>query len=182
MTIELLAQQGREKIHNGLAAIDTAQLKKMRNQALRNCFNHMDEIRYRKEFVARIHGKTFINDAASRSVNSTWYTLESIDGPIIWILNAYLPADQQADLSKLVQNARGHVRMMVCIGRDSSWIHRQFDHVVPTIVDVATMREAVERAYYSAIETATVVYSPALPSDLSPDEEGMLFRHEVNEL
>ena len=88
MTIETLARQGRTDLHNGLASIDTAKLKKIRNAALRDCFSRLDEMRFRREFVARIHNKNFINDSASRNVNSAWYSLESADGPVVWILNS----------------------------------------------------------------------------------------------
>lgn len=179
MTIETLARQGRKQIHNGLAGVDSAQLKKMRNDALRNCFNRMDEMRYRREFVARIHGKTFVNDAASRSLNATWYTLESLDGPAIWIVNANGPA---VDATKLVSSVRGRVRMMVCVGGDSEWLHRQFEGVVPTILDAPNLHEAVTRAFYNSIETATVVFSPLVANEYSATDEGILFQHEVNEL
>lgn len=179
MTIEALAQQGRQQIHNGLAGVDSAKLKKMRNDALRNCFNRMDEMRYRREFVARIHGKTFINDAASRSLNATWYTLESLEGPIIWIVNADGPA---IDATKLVSSVQGRVRMMVCVGSNSEWLHRQFDGAVPTIIDVESIHDAVVRAFYNPIETATVVFSPLVAGRLSATDEGIHFHHEVNDL
>ena len=83
MTIETLAKQGRT--HTGLAGIDTARLKAIRNASLRACFNRLEDTRYRLEFVARIQGREYINDAAARSINSTWYSLESMTGGIIWI-------------------------------------------------------------------------------------------------
>lgn len=179
MTIEVLAKQGRKQIYNGLAGIDSAKLKKMRNDTLRTCFNRMDEMRYRREFVARIHGKTFVNDAASRSINSTWYTLESIEGPIIWIVNADGPA---IDATKLLPSVRNRVRMMVCVGKNSEWLHRQFDSVVPVTMDTANIHEAVTRAFYNPIEEATVVFSPMVASQQSATDEGIHFHHEVNDL
>ena len=72
MTIETLVKEGRERTHIGLAGIDTQRLKAIRNASLRACFNRMEETRYRLEFVARIRGREYINDAASRTINSTW--------------------------------------------------------------------------------------------------------------
>jgi len=69
MTIETLAKQGRDRIHTGLAGIDTQRLKAMRNASLRDCFKRLEETRYRMEFVARVRGREYINDAASRSIN-----------------------------------------------------------------------------------------------------------------
>ncbi|MBR5028338.1 MAG: hypothetical protein IKX51_03855, partial [Bacteroidales bacterium] len=73
MTIESLAKQGREKIYTGLAGIDTVKLKKLRNEALRQSFSSLNEMKYKLEFVARINGMEFINDASSRTPNATWY-------------------------------------------------------------------------------------------------------------
>ena len=60
MTIETLAVQGRDRIHTGLAGIDTQRLKAMRNASLQSCFNRMEETRY----------------------------LESTKGGLIWIADA----------------------------------------------------------------------------------------------
>ena len=38
MSIELLANQGRDRVHGGLAAIDSTKLRQMRDNALRSCF------------------------------------------------------------------------------------------------------------------------------------------------
>ncbi|KWW29836.1 MAG: UDP-N-acetylmuramoylalanine--D-glutamate ligase [bacterium P3] len=179
MNIETLARQGRSQIHNGLAAVDSTMLKKMRNDALRNCFNRMDEMRYRREFVARIHGKTFINDAASRSLNATWYTLESLDAPVIWLVNADGPA---VDASKLLPSVSGRVCMIICVGSDTEWLHRQFEGVVPFIVDACDIRDAVTKAFYSSFETATVVFSPLVDCGRPAVDDGIAFHHEVNEL
>ena len=78
MTIDTLVKEGRERTHIGLAGIDTQRLKAIRNASLRACFNRMEETRYRLEFVARVRGRVYINDAAARSVNSTWYSLERL--------------------------------------------------------------------------------------------------------
>ena len=87
MNIETLATQGRDKVFNGLAGIDATKLKKLRNQNLRECFSHFEEEPFRLQFMARIHGMEFINDAISRTPNATWYSLETINNAVIWIAN-----------------------------------------------------------------------------------------------
>ena len=86
---ESLATQGRETIHSGLAGIDSSKLKKLRSNHLRDCFNLIDEMRHKLEFVARIKGISFIDDAASRNAMSTWYALETIEGRAVWIANGF---------------------------------------------------------------------------------------------
>ena len=41
---------------------------------------------HRLEKVAKIHGIDFINDSKATNVNATWYALESMQKPTIWIV------------------------------------------------------------------------------------------------
>lgn len=177
MTIETLAQQGREKIHTGLAGMDVAKLKQMRNAGLRSCFTHMDELKYRMEFVATIHGKQFINDAAGRNLNATWYALDSNEGEnLTWITRGGV--DQ--DYGMLAPVVKQKVRRIICIG-DGKFIKNHLASAARHIEEVNDMREAVNSALYGSLEKTTVIFSPA--SDTSDMEsEGRSFRHEVDEL
>lgn len=179
MSIEVLAKQGHEKVFTGLAGIETAKLRKMRNEGLRNCFRHLDETHYRMEYVATIQGRTFINDAASHNTNATWYALENTKGSIIWITEG---SKGQNDYSKIAAPALRKVRMMICVGGNSEQLHENFSGIVPKINDVNTLGEAVHQAFYSNIDDATIIYSPATENGTSCDYQGEAFRHEVNEL
>lgn len=179
MTIETLATQGRDRIHTGLSGIDAHRLKVIRNASLRACFSRLEDTRHRLEFVARILGREYICDAASRSVNATWYALESTQGGIIWIADA--PQDE-ADYSRLVPAALRKVRMLLIVGGDSEAMHEAFDGVVPIIIPCSTMREALHHAYHYEANDVKVLYSPACPSGQSADESAAAFCREVNEL
>ena len=179
MSIELLANQGRDRIHGGLAAIDTSRLRHMRDENIRTCFTRFDEADSRLEYVARIHGLEFVNDAAARSVNATWYALQRIGGSIIWIA---FGGDSQTEYNRLQSLALRKVRMLICVGSDNSCLHEAFRHIVPEIVDVGGIAAAVHAACYSGLTDATVLLSPATRQGLSDETAGCLFRHEVNEL
>ncbi len=179
MTIETLAKQGRERVHTGLAGIDTQRLKAMRNASLRACFNRLEETRYRLEFVARVRGREYINDAASRTINSTWYALESTPGGLIWIADA---PKNDADYSRLVPPALRKVRMLLILGGDSDRMRRSFTGVIPTIEACPSMADALQKAYRYEADDVKVLYSPACDNGLSVEEEGESFRQEVNEL
>lgn len=179
MTIETLAKQGRERVHTGLAGIDTQRLKAMRNASLRACFNRLEETRYRLEFVARVRGREYINDAASRTINSTWYALESTPGGLIWIADA---PKSDADYSRLVPPALRKVRMLLILGGDSDRMRRSFTGVIPTIEACPSMADALQKAYRYEADDVKVLYSPACDNGLSVEEEGESFRQEVNEL
>lgn len=179
MTIETLALQGRTQLPTTLAQVNASRLKKMRNAGLRSCFERFDDIRYRKEFVARIQGKTFINDASSSNVNATCFTLESTNGSLIWIANGN---DNNANYSSLRPAALRKVRILYCVGSNNENLHRSFAGIIPTIIDCDTLSEAVSKAFYSPLETAKVIYSPATDNGLTAKENGEMFQTEVNEL
>lgn len=174
-----MANQGRDRVYGGLAAVDSSKLRQMRDKALRNCFTRLEETDFRMEYVARIYGKEFINDAAGRSVNATWYALQNTEGGIIWIA---IGGDNDADYSRLRPMVLRKVHLLICVGGDSRNLHETFKDVVPEIRDVDSIGEAVHCACYSMPEDAKVVFSPATRHGLSDEELGQLFRHEVNEL
>ena len=179
MSIELLAKQGRDRIYGGLAAIESSRLRKMRDEAIRTCFTRFDEAEYRLEYVARIHGIEFVNDAAARSVNATWYSLQRLEGPLVWIA---FGGDSQTDYARLQSPVLRKVRMLICVGSDNRSLHEAFDHVVPTVVDAESIGTAVHLACYSGLQDVKVLFSPATRQGLSDESAGRLFRHEVNEL
>ena len=179
MSIETLAKQGRERVHSGLAGIETDKLKKLRNDQLKQCFSHFDEMKYRMQFVARIRGTEFVNDAASRSVNATWYALQSAEGSLVWIANG---DDNISNYTKLRPLAQQKVKMLVCVGNDTRHLHETFDDVVPTVVDAHNIGDAVHTAFYNNLENIKVIFSPAGENGVSVDTEGHRFTMEVNEL
>lgn len=180
MTIDTLAIQGFNTSSTGLAGIDVQRLKTMRNSGLRSCFNHLEDTRYRLEFVARVRGRAYINDAAARNINSTWYTLERMQGGLIWIADAN---DQTADYSRLVPPALRKVRMLLVVGTSEDRMHHTFKGIIPTIVRCATMEEALQLAYrYQAEDEVKVVYSPSCYNGFSTKQQGEAFCREVNEL
>lgn len=179
---ESLATQGRERVHTGLAGIDSARLKKLRNTHLKECFNLIDEMRHKLEFVARIRGISFIDDAASRSPMSTWYALETIEGKVVWIANGAVNSIQKAaEFKRLKTLVESKVKMIICLG-DSTLYQTVFGDTVKNIISVQTIAEAVNKAFYSSEENMKVLFSPSAENGISYESQGETFKHEVNEL
>ncbi|MBQ0016068.1 MAG: hypothetical protein KBT04_03720 [Bacteroidales bacterium] len=179
MTIETLAKQGRTRIHGPLAGINSQQLKKMRDKGLRSCFERFSEMRYRMEYVTRIHNKTFINDASSRNANATCYALENAQGRIVWIAER---GNNQTDYSQLKNVALRKVQYLYCVGGADSNMRDSFEGIIPNIIDTDTLQEAVTKAFYCNLEEATILYSPCSPNGHETAYNGESFRNEVNEL
>ena len=178
MTIDTLTKQGAGQVHKGLAGLDADRLKKLRSAQMRACFGQMSDTPFRREFVARVRGREYVNDAASRNVNATWYSLESEQGGLIWIACA----NNQGDYSCLVPVALRKVRQLIIVGSEAEGMKRAFAGVVPQIDVVATMGEAVKLAYYNDSDDVKVLFSPACDNQVPTRVLGDQFRHEVNEL
>ena len=176
MTIETLTKQS--NAHTGLAGIDTTRLKAIRNASLRACFSRMDDTRNRMEFVARILDREYINDAAACTVNATWYTLESLQGGLVWIVCG---TDAATDYSRLVPVALRKVRMMVILGPDAQ-LREAFGGKVPCIESCRTMGEALHKAYRYESSDVRVVFSPACNDGTPTEALADAFSREVNEL
>lgn len=179
MNIETLAKQGRDRIYGGLAAVETSKLRKLRNEGIRNCFSHFDESSFRMEYVARIHGKEFINDAAACNVNATLFAMEHTEGSLIWIANG---GNDDVDYTMLRASALRKVRMLICVGGNSAKLRESFAGVIPVIEDADSLGRAVNRALYCNLENVKVLYSPASSNGQTVKAAGEAFRHEVNEL
>jgi UDP-N-acetylmuramoylalanine--D-glutamate ligase len=179
---ETLASQGLEYTHTGLAGIDSSKLKRLRSQSLKECFNLIDEMRHKLEFVARIRGVSFVDDAASRTAMSTWYALETVEDNVVWIANGAPYSEAKINEYRRLRNLVEHkVKKIICIG-DSALYQAAFGDKVSEIVSVGTMAEAVNNAFYGSNEKSKVLFSPAYENGVAFDEQGDSFKHEVNEL
>ena len=179
---ETLAKQGTKSAGTGLAGIDSSKLKKLRNNQLRECFNLIDEMRHKLEFVARIKGVSYVDDAASRTVFSTWYALETLEGEAVWIANG-LDADRYrtSGFNMLRSMVESKVKCIVCVGSSDGY-RSAFGDVVGDIVSVQSVPEAVAVASKKATENMKVLFSPAVENGVSYEEQGDLFKRGVNEL
>lgn len=178
MSIELLAKQGRDRVYGGLASIESDKLRQIRDAQLRSCFTRFEETTRRMELVARIHGIEFVNDAAARNINATWYTLQKTEGSIIWIA---FGGDEAADYARLRSLVLTKVRVLICVGSNNEALHKAFKDIVK-IVDVESIGTAVHTACYSGYDNTKVILSPATREGLSDESASEIFCHEVNEL
>jgi UDP-N-acetylmuramoylalanine--D-glutamate ligase len=182
MTIQELALQGKHNLYNSMASGVAAKLLDIRNETLKESMSDFKNAPHRLEHVARIQGIEFINDSKATNVNATWFALESINTPIIWIAGG---VDKGNDYSMLTQLVKDRVRAIVCLGTDNSKIHEAFGNVVDIIVNTASAKEAAEVSYHLGKKGDTVLLSPACASfDLfkNYEDRGQQFMDAVKEL
>ena len=134
------------------------------------------------EPVITVCGVNFINDSKATNVNSTWYALECMENKSVWIVGG---VDKGNDYSELFPVVAKKVKAIVCLGKDSKKIIEAFKDKVATIVETATMEEAVRSSYYLAKKDETVLLSPACASfDLfsNYEDRGRQFKEAVRKL
>ncbi len=182
MTLEQLALQGKHNQRNSMAAGIAAQLIEIRKETIKQSLSDFQNISHRLEFVASVHGISFINDSKATNINATWYALEYVDKPTVWIVGG---VDKGNDYETLKILVKEKVKAIVCLGLDNSNIHHAFADVVDVIVDTESAKGAVEAAYHLAEKGDIVLLSPACASfDLfeNYEDRGNQFKQAVNEL
>ena len=182
MSLEELALKGRHNTYNSMAAGIAGNILRIRKDIIRESLMDFQGVEHRLERFLKVHGIEFINDSKATNVNSTWYALESMTSPVIWIAGGIDKGNDYDELMPLVKNK---VKALICLGKDNSKLHHAFDNHIETIVDSASMKEAVQSAYYLAKDGDCVLLSPACASfDLfdNYEDRGKQFKRMVKEL
>ncbi len=182
MSILDLSLHGKHNTYNSMAAGIASMVLEIRDDQLRESLSDFTGVEHRLEHFMKVHGIEFVNDSKATNVNSTWYALESVYKPIVWIVGG---VDKGNDYEMLQTLARRKVKAIVCLGKDNQKIHDSFEGIVKNIVDVSNMEEAVKAAYYLAKNGDTVLLSPACASfDLfdNYEDRGIQFKKEVRNL
>ena len=182
MSIHDLALKGKHNTQNSLASGIASRILEIRKEAVRDSLSDFVNVEHRLEFVAKVHGIEFINDSKATNVNSTWFALESMEHPTVWIVGG---VDKGNDYSELLSLVKDKVKAIICLGKDNAKIFEAFQNEVETIVEASTALEAVAYGYRLAKKDETVLLSPACASfDLFENYEhrGNEFKNAVRSL
>lgn len=182
MTINELALQGKHNRYNSMAAAIAGHVLDINSETIRESMMDFKGLEHRLEFVAKVHGISFINDSKATNVNSTWYALESQSDPVIWIAGG---VDKGNDYNLLGDIVKQKVKAIVCLGTDTRKLHEAFSKQVDLIVNTESMEDAVQMAYRLGKNGDVVLLSPACASfDLfeNYEDRGNQFKQKVREL
>lgn len=182
MSIHDLALKGKHNTQNSLASGIAGRILDIRKETIRESLSDFKNVEHRLEFVAKVHGIEFINDSKATNVNSTWYALESMEKPTVWIVGGVDKGNNYEELAELVQDK---VKAIICLGVDNSKIIEAFQGKIETIVEARSAMEAVGFGYQLAKKDETVLLSPACASfDLfeSYEDRGNQFKDAVRAL
>ena len=182
MSIHELALKGKHNVQNSLASGITSRILEIRKESIRESLSDFVNVEHRLEFVAKVHGIEFINDSKATNINSTWFALESMENPTVWIVGG---VDKGNDYAELLDLVKDKVKAIICLGKDNKKIKDTFTGVVENIVEANNAMEAVAYGYRLAKKDESVLLSPACASfDLfeNYEERGNEFKKAVRAL
>ena len=153
--------QGKHNLKNTMAASTVAMIKNIRREAIKQSIEGFTGVAHRMEVFEEFSGVRFINDSKATNVNATYFALESVKRPVIWIAGG---VDKGNDYSALMPLVREKVKVILCIGVDNQKIVDTFGKVVSEIHELSTFEDTVALAMRFAERGDTVMLSPACAS------------------
>jgi len=181
MLLKELSLQGKHNTYNSMAAAISSRALEITKDHIRESLADFKGVEHRLEYVMTVNNVEFINDSKATNINSTWYALESMNRPVIWIVGG---VDKGNDYSMLTDLVKQKVKAIVCLGKDVKKIHEAFEGLAP-MIDTLSMKDAVMAAYYFSKGDHIVLLSPACASfDLfdNYEDRGAKFKIAVKEL
>ena len=179
MKVEELSLVGNHNIANSLAASIAGKILQINNESIRNSLMTFQAVEHRLEQVAEINGVKFINDSKATNVNATYYALESMKQPTIWIVGG---VDKGNDYTEIEDLVKKKVKAIVCLGIDNQKIIDFFQDKMESIYSTSSMQEAVKVSKSLAEKGDTVLLSPCCASfDLfnNYEDRGNQFKKEI---
>ena len=177
-----LALEGKHNVKNAMAAATVAHLLKIRKATIRESLEGFQGAEHRLEEVLTINKVKYVNDSKATNVNATYYALESMSIPTVWIVGG---VDKGNDYSSLFPFVNEKVKAIICLGKNNEALFDAFGNMVDVMIETQYMSEAVKIAYDIAVAGEAVLLSPACASfDLfeSYEDRGKQFKSAVRKL
>lgn len=179
MPIGEMSLVGKHNVANCLAASITAKLLNISDNSLVESLKTFQSVEHRLEQFAEIDGVKYINDSKATNVNATYYALESMKTPTIWIVGG---VDKGNDYTEIEELVKEKVKAIVCLGVDNKKIIDFFSANKESIYDTSNLEECVKIAKNIAHKGDAVLLSPCCASfDLfkSYEDRGKKFKQAV---
>jgi len=152
---------GRHNLLNAMAASTVARLLDIRKESIRESLTHFKGAPHRMEKVLTIQHVQYINDSKATNINATFFALESMDSPFVWIVGG---VDKGNDYEILLPLVRKKAKAIICLGVDNEKLRNTFEKVTDIFIETQSMSEAVKIAHKVAVPKDTVLLSPACAS------------------
>ena len=177
-----LALNGKHNVKNAMAASTVASLLQIRKQTIRESLSNFQGVEHRLENVLKINKVQYINDSKATNVNATYFALDSMTAPTVWIVGG---VDKGNNYKELFSFVNEKVKAIICLGKDNEKLKENFGGMVDVLVETEFMSEAVKIAYKVAEGGDNVLLSPCCASfDLfeNYEDRGRQFKNAVRTL
>ncbi|MCB9189122.1 MAG: hypothetical protein H6599_07545 [Flavobacteriales bacterium] len=157
-------------------------LKEQMLEARKKSMSLFADIAHRLETVAEINGVEWINDSKATDLDSTYYSLELMDKPVIWIAAS---SETELPYSMLEKLVKYKVKQIICFGAYETNLKYSFANMVDGYAHKSTLDEAVATAAQWAEKDDVVLFSPGTSSFSLYEnyrERGEHYRALVNDL
>lgn len=182
MSTDFLTLDGQHNVKNAMAAGLASMLVGVRKETIKQSIQTFQGVPHRLEKVLKINHVEYINDSKATNVNATYYALDGIKKPIVWIVGG---VDKGNDYSELMPMVREKVKGIICLGMDNSKLFQTFGNVIEPMIETISMDEAVKIAYKMSTRGDAVLLSPACASfDLfeNYEDRGNQFKAAIRKL
>ena len=147
---------------DSMAANINAMILDIRKENIKRSLGDWETVGHRQEYIATVDGVMYYDDSRAENINATWFTMQNIVRPVVWIAGGN---DSCTDYSELKGSVRQNVRALVCIGKDNTRMKEAFSKDVGEIYESKSLEEAVNIASLLAKEEDIVLFSPASRSE-----------------
>jgi len=171
---------GRHMLSNVVAATAISHLAGATGSALARALTGFHGLEHVMELVATKDGVRFVNDSKATNVDAAAKSIDSFEHVVAIIGGKY----KGGDFGDLAGPLRAHGRGVVAIGEARRMVRDALQGVVP-VVEAASLKEAVRRAFDLAAPGGVVLLAPACSSfDMFADyaDRGRQFKEEVRKL
>jgi UDP-N-acetylmuramoylalanine--D-glutamate ligase len=142
-------------------------LKAQMLEARKKSMSLFSDIGHRLESVGVKNGVEWINDSKATDIDSSYYSLELMEKPIIWIVGA---SDVERDYSVFDKLVRYKVKKVICFGSYETQIKYKFAGITEGYAHKETLEDAMVTAAEWSKDGDVVLFSPACSSfDLYDD-------------
>lgn len=153
---------------------DQDMLLQIRKENIKRIFCGQELAGHRREYIETIDGVSYYDDSRAECVDATWFTLDTIVGPTVWITDGKCNGGHYEDLKDKVSR---NVKSIVCIGNDKK-IKSLFNENTGSIVKANDIKDAVKKAATLAEAGSLVIFSPTT-NTFAGSDIGETFRNEV---
>ena len=130
-------------------------------EARKKSMNLFSDIGHRLESVGVKNGVEWINDSKATDIDSSYYSLELMEKPVIWIVGS---SDVLRDYSVFDKLVRYKVKKVICFGSYETQIKYTFAGITEGYAHKETLEEAILTAAEWSKEDDVVLFSPACSS------------------